>query len=39
VIFVLKDGRVAEKGTHQELLVKKGIYAELVQQQALEKRN
>lgn len=37
-IYVLRDGRVAEKGTHNELLAKKGIYHELVLQQALEKR-
>jgi ATP-binding cassette subfamily B (MDR/TAP) protein 1 len=36
-IFVLKDGQVAERGTHSELIHKGGIYAELVQQQALEK--
>lgn len=37
VIYVLKDGRVAERGTHQELLRAHGIYAELVTQQALDK--
>lgn len=37
VIYVLKDGRVAESGNHSELIRKKGIYFELVQQQALEK--
>lgn len=37
-IYVLKDGRVAEKGSHNELLAQKGIYHELVMQQALEKR-
>ncbi|GAA5918154.1 hypothetical protein JCM1841_005277 [Sporobolomyces salmonicolor] len=37
VIFVLKDGKVAERGTHFELLAKKGIYFELVAQQSLEK--
>lgn len=38
VIYVIRDGRVAERGTHQELLAKHGQYFELVQQQALEKR-
>lgn len=28
-IFIIKDGRVAEQGTHQDLLVKGGIYTEL----------
>ncbi|GAA6016489.1 hypothetical protein JCM11491_002338 [Sporobolomyces phaffii] len=37
VIFVLADGRVAERGNHEELLRKKGIYYELVAQQSLEK--
>ncbi|SCV74374.1 BQ2448_6806 [Microbotryum intermedium] len=37
VIYVLKDGRVAEQGRHFELLAKKGIYFELVAQQDLEK--
>ena len=30
-IVVLKEGYVAEEGTHEELLEKKGIYAELYQ--------
>lgn len=38
VIFVLKEGRVAERGTHQELLHKKGLYHELAVAQALEKQ-
>ncbi|KAK4057478.1 hypothetical protein OIO90_001547 [Microbotryomycetes sp. JL221] len=37
VIYVLKDGQVAERGTHHELLAKRGIYFELVLQQSLEK--
>lgn len=30
VIYVLSDGRVAEKGTHQQLLRRKGIYYQMV---------
>ncbi|GAA6011919.1 hypothetical protein JCM10207_003429 [Rhodosporidiobolus poonsookiae] len=37
VIYVLRGGKVAEKGTHWELLAKKGIYFDLVAQQSLEK--
>ncbi|KAJ3112904.1 GTPase-activating protein [Phlyctochytrium bullatum] len=36
VIFVLKDGVVAEKGTHQELYALGGIYYELAVQQNLD---
>src|ERR1051325_9692837 len=39
IIFVIKDGKVAEKGTHQELLAKKGIYNTMVQEQYLGKVN
>ncbi|KAM0786824.1 hypothetical protein ACM66B_002253 [Microbotryomycetes sp. NB124-2] len=38
LIYVLKDGKVAERGKHSELLAKQGIYYELVAQQSLEKR-
>lgn len=33
-IIVLKDGRIAESGTHQQLLEKKGIYADLWREQS-----
>ena len=32
-IVVLKDGEMMEKGTHQELLAKKGFYAKLYEAQ------
>ncbi|KAM9186390.1 mitochondrial potassium channel ATP-binding subunit [Dugong dugon] len=35
-IVVMADGRVWEAGTHEELLKKCGLYAELIQRQALE---
>jgi ATP-binding cassette subfamily B protein len=35
-IIVLKDGQIAEKGTHELLLQKDGLYAELYRQQQLE---
>lgn len=37
-IYFIKDGRVAESGTHDQLLRKKGDYYEFVQLQALSKR-
>jgi ATP-binding cassette subfamily B protein len=33
VIFVIDRGRVAERGTHDELLERGGLYARLYQQQ------
>ncbi len=35
-IIVLQDGRIAETGSHEELLAKESIYAELYNQQLLE---
>ena len=32
-IFVFKNGMIAEEGTHENLLAKKGIYAELIKYQ------
>jgi len=37
-IAVLEDGRVAELGTHDELMAHKGFYAELAEKQALEEQ-
>ncbi|KAM0246491.1 hypothetical protein ACHAQJ_010192 [Trichoderma viride] len=36
-IYVIDQGRVAESGTHQELMRKNGLYAELVNLQSLAK--
>ncbi len=32
-IFIMKDGQIAEEGTHEELIAKNGYYAELVRLQ------
>jgi len=37
LIYVIDGGKVVERGTHSELLAKKGRYAELVTMQSLEK--
>ena len=36
LIVVLRDGRVAEQGTHAELLARGGVYAEMFEKQVLE---
>jgi ATP-binding cassette subfamily B multidrug efflux pump len=35
-IVVLRDGRITERGTHDELLARRGYYADLYQKQLLE---
>jgi ATP-binding cassette, subfamily B, multidrug efflux pump len=35
-VIVLQEGRIAERGTHEELLLHGGIYADLYRRQALE---
>jgi subfamily B ATP-binding cassette protein MsbA len=34
LIFVLENGKVAEQGTHQELLMQNGLYKKLIDMQA-----
>ena len=36
LIVVLNEGEVVEKGTHEELLAKDGLYSELYEMQLLE---
>ncbi|HKG21523.1 MAG TPA: ABC transporter ATP-binding protein [Blastocatellia bacterium] len=36
LIIVLEDGRIAERGTHDELITRGGLYAELYEKQLLE---
>ena len=35
IILVMQDGQVAERGTHEELLAKRGWYARMWQRQEL----
>lgn len=37
-ILVLEDGRIAEKGTHEQLLANKGYYFELYEKQTVEEQ-
>lgn len=37
--YFIKEGRVSESGTHDQLLQKRGDYYEFVQLQALSKRD
>jgi ABC-type multidrug transport system fused ATPase/permease subunit len=36
VIFVVKDSEIVERGTHDELLARGGLYAELVAMQTVD---
>ena len=37
IIFVLGEGKLLEKGNHNELLKKKGVYWQMCQSQALDR--
>ncbi|CAG8704588.1 8389_t:CDS:2, partial [Cetraspora pellucida] len=39
IIFVIKDGKIHERGTHQELLRQQGIYYTMIQNQDLGESN
>jgi ATP-binding cassette, subfamily B, bacterial len=39
VVYVLEKGRLAESGTHDELLKKKGVYYKLWQDQTGKQRD